>query len=63
MEFWKTRGKGWTPEYDGDSLPKEPIEEVDLAQEWSSPERSHQATSCCMHTSWNRHFEALNPEF
>ncbi|CAE7457665.1 RPS7, partial [Symbiodinium sp. KB8] len=43
MEFWKTRGKGWTPKYDGDALPKEPIAEVEVAQEWSSPERTQKA--------------------
>ena len=65
MEFWKTRGKGWTPKYDGDALPKEPIAEVEVAQEWSSPERTQKAASCCIYTSRNsrnRHPAALNPE-
>ena len=39
MEFWKTRGDDWTPEYDGKSLPSAPVEDVELLKDWSASSR------------------------
>ena len=46
MEFWKTFGSDWDPQYDGHALPSEPIAEVEVVEDWRTSARPIEACGC-----------------